>query len=219
MNKNKCGQDRISSKDGSRYNVQERSLPELPERVKSPKILEDIKNNNKCVVMSSKDRESPRTVAVATKPTPPVSMVTRSRITNPNRPVMIRSRAIEESDEFQNVMVSTEYLYFSVQGTKYLYRVQNICIEKSIFLVCSSVCLGPELICCVAVVFCYICLCACVFLLCSVLFYLLFWIVPGNLLHLRIVHFVFTSKLVDLRLVKLALNFVLRKLNSLLLTM
>ena len=185
--KNKPGQDRISNKDGSRYNVQERSLPELPERVKSPKILEDINNNNKCVVMSSKDRESPRTVAVATKPTPPVSMVTRSRITNPNRPVMIRSRAIEESDEFQNVMVSTEYLYVSVQSsqhlyfsvqsakylyfsvqtteykilvqsTKFLYRVQNICMEKSIFRACWSVCLGPELICRVAVVFCYICL-------------------------------------------------------------
>ncbi|KAL5259020.1 hypothetical protein ACHWQZ_G009479 [Mnemiopsis leidyi] len=104
---NMSGQDknRTPNKDVSRYNVLERSLPELPERVKSPKILEDINNNNKCVVMSSKSRESPRTVAMVTKPTPPVSMVTRSRITNPNRPVMIRSRAIEESDEFQNVMV------------------------------------------------------------------------------------------------------------------
>ena len=125
LNKNKCGQDKISRNDGSRYNVQERSLPDLPERVKSPKILEDIKNN-KCVVMSSKDRESPRTVAVATKPTPPVSMVTRSRITNPNRPVMIRSRAIEESDEFQNVMVSTECLYFSIQSN-------NIPVQKKVY--------------------------------------------------------------------------------------
>ena len=99
-------------------------MPQLPETIKSPKVLEDV-NNNKCVIMPSKDREIPRTVAVATKPTPPVSMVTRSRLTNPNRPVMIRSRAIEESDEYQNVMVSTVCTLY----------VLSVCMS------CLSVCL------------------------------------------------------------------------------
>jgi hypothetical protein len=94
------------SKDKSPHKIQETVMPLLSETNKSSKILENI-NNNRCVILPSKDREMPRTVAVATKPTPPVSMVTRSRITNPNRPVMIRSRAIEETDElkFQNVKV------------------------------------------------------------------------------------------------------------------
>ncbi|XP_063680823.1 uncharacterized protein LOC134816042 isoform X3 [Bolinopsis microptera] len=98
--------NKYSYQDNNRYNynMEDKIMPVVPETIKSPKVLENI-NNNKCVIVLNKDHEMPRTVAVATKPTPPVSMVTRSRVSNPNRPVMIRSRAIEESDEFQNVMV------------------------------------------------------------------------------------------------------------------
>ena len=105
--------NKYSYQDNNRYNynMEDKMMPVVPETIKSPKVLENI-NNNKCVILPNKDHEMPRTVAVVTKPTPPVSMVTRSRVSNPNRPVMIRSRAIEESDEFQNVMVSTGFVCF-----------------------------------------------------------------------------------------------------------
>ena len=52
-----------------------------------------------------KRAEPPRTVAMASSATPPISMATRSRMTNPNRPAMIRSRAIEECDELDHITV------------------------------------------------------------------------------------------------------------------
>lgn len=56
--------------------------------------------DNSCVIVNKSRQETPKTVA---RPTPPVSMVTRSRMINLNRPAMIRTRAIDESDELNMV--------------------------------------------------------------------------------------------------------------------
>ena len=113
-----------SSSDSEYQSCSENIDPDASPRYQQSPTMPTSLYINKCVLLTKEDL--PRTVAISTSATPLGALATRSKLTNPNRPAMIRSRAIEECDEPDNDMVSScvrvfVCSYVLYRGRAYMY--------------------------------------------------------------------------------------------------